>query len=60
MIFKRVKDEGEVIDRVGKVGREIGVEIEIEEIKKIKTGREERGEMLLGKNGGKQKKDYGE
>lgn len=47
LIFKGVKGEGEVIDRVDKVGREIGVEIEIEEIKKIKTGREERGEMLL-------------
>lgn len=48
LVFKGVrKVEGGSMEEIKNICREIGVDIEIEEIRKIKTGREEKGDMLI-------------
>lgn len=48
LVFKRIKEEDSKIkDGVEKICKEIGVEVGIEKIRKIRTGLEERGGMVI-------------
>lgn len=50
LVFKGIKEEkGDIEKVVRRICREIGIEIEIEELRRVKTGREERGEMIIAK-----------
>lgn len=45
-VFKCLKGvEENIEEEVRKICRELGVEVEIEEMRRVKTGREERGEI---------------
>lgn len=48
LVFKEIKEEmGNTRKGIIKIGRKIGMEIEIEEVRSIKTSREKRGEMTI-------------
>lgn len=38
---------GDTKREIIKIGKGIGIEIEIEQLRKVKTGKEERGEMVI-------------
>lgn len=40
-------ESGDTKRKIIKIGKEIGIEIEIEQLRKVKTGKEERGEMVI-------------
>lgn len=46
LVFKGVRKEGSK-EEIKNICKETGVDIEIEEIRKVKTGREEKGDMLI-------------
>lgn len=57
LMFKGVKGgEGNLKKRVANISREIGVEIEIEELRSVKMGREDRGELVTVKVRSKENK----
>lgn len=48
LVFKGIKSEkGDTEKEVRGICKEMGLEVEIEELRRIKTGKEERGEMII-------------
>lgn len=48
MIFKGIKEKrGKIREGVENICREIGVSVEIDEVKEVKAGKEEKGKMVI-------------
>lgn len=46
-IIKRMSEKEEIIEGVRRIGKEIRVEMDNKKVRKIRTRREEKGEMVI-------------